>query len=475
MITTALNWTRPTAALARFAAGLNLAGIPGPVQQQVKLACLDAIGCGLYGADLPWSRAVIHTVLAEGGRREASIWTRPRRVSALHAALALGTMIHSFDFDDYHNAKVHPAAAVLPAALTTAEAAGASGADLLAGLVAGYEAMIRTSLAIGPNASRLRGWHLTGTTGTIGAAAAAGRITGLTPEQMVSALGLGGTQSAGLWAFNADGAMSKRLHPGKAAHSGLLAAMLARRGFTGPSQILEAQDGSLPLATSDGVNLAEITWDLGERWEAGRVSIKPYSCCGSTHSAVDGALDLMAEHQLRPEQVARVRLLSCRVVKVQTGYDYVPATVLTAQMSIKYAVAVAMLEGACLPAQFRPDRLADPAVVELAGRVEVVEDPEVEALYPRLFAAKVELILQDGTRLLRRVEQPRGSPDRPLTPAEVAAKFDALAGERLDPDRRRAVAEMVLSLEQLPDVRELTAILRGAGERRRSHERVTQA
>src|SRR6185295_17161523 len=194
--------------------------------------------------------------------------------------------------DDYHQAKLHPGAVVIPAAIAMAEKTGASGERLVTAIAAGYEVMIRSSLALNPSAARLRGWHLTGVCGPFGAAAACASLLELDEEQTAWALGLAGTQGAGLWAFNADGTMSKRLHAGKAAHSGVMAAELAALGFTGPTQIYEFHDGGVLKAFSDASDPAPLTSDLGNTFHLDATSIKPYSCCGSTHSYVDAALEL---------------------------------------------------------------------------------------------------------------------------------------------------------------------------------------
>ena len=241
-----------TLALADFIVGVRAGGVPASVRAVLQDAVIDAVGCGLFGLTQPACRIVQSYALEQGGPPEATLWASGgAKVSAGHVALAAGTAIHGFDFDDHHRAKIHPGAAVLPVVLALGEREGIDGPTFLAALAAGYEAMIRVSLAANPNAARMRGWHLTGTTGTFGAAAAAAVILGFDALTTASALGLAGTQSAGLWAFNSDGAMSKRLHPGRAAESGVLSAALAGRGFQGPRYILEAEDGGFLAAMSE--------------------------------------------------------------------------------------------------------------------------------------------------------------------------------------------------------------------------------
>jgi 2-methylcitrate dehydratase PrpD len=311
-----------TRVLAGFASRLTYDELEQPLVEEFKKCLLDAIGCALHGASLPWARIVNRWVADQEGKAEATLWRQHFQGPCANVALGLGVMIHSFDFDDYHNSKIHPGAPVIPAVLTVGESLGASGPEVLTAIAAGYETMIRVSLATGPNASRLRGWHLTGTTGTFGAAAAAGRLLGLSADAMASALGLAGTQSAGLWAFLADGAMSKRLHPGRSAQSGVMAAFLAQRGFRGPTQILEAADGGFCRATSDQIDLSRITEKLGEKFHAGEVNIKPYACCASSHSAVDAVLELKRQHAFSAADVEKVRVKTAASVVVQCGFEY---------------------------------------------------------------------------------------------------------------------------------------------------------
>lgn len=448
-----------TRALAGFASRLSVEDLSHQLVQSFKKYLLDAIGCSLHGASLPWARIVNRWVTDQGGKREATLWRQQFQGPCANVALGLGVMIHGFDFDDYHQAKIHPGAAVIPAAVTVGEALGASGQDVLTAMAVGYETMIRVSLATGPNASRLKGWHLTGTTGTFGAAAAAGRLLGLSAEDMASALGMAGTQSAGLWAFLADGAMSKRFHPGRASQSGVMAAFLARGGFRGPTQILEAPDGGFCRATSDQFDLSCITERLGDRFHCSEVNIKPYACCASSHSAVDAVRELTRRHVFAPADVERVRVNTAGSVVVQCGFDYRPLGVVQAQMSLQYIVAVTLLEGAALLEQFSEEKIANPMVLDLARRVEIVADPEIDRVYPERYANRVEIILKDGRRFEIRVDFAKGSNQRPLSLPETTAKFLSLAAGALSPPQADRVVEAIGKLEQLKNIRDLTRLL----------------
>lgn len=448
-----------TRILADFAAGLKYEALDAGMVSNFKKHLLDAIGCGIYGLSQPSSMIVNRYIKQQRGKREATLWLQNFRGPTASIALSLGVMIHSFDFDDYHNAKVHPGAPVIPAALTVGEATGSSGRDVLAAIVAGYETMIRISLATGPNASRLRGWHLTGTTGTFGAAAAAGNLLKLTGDQMASALGMAGTQSAGLWAFTADGAMSKRFHPGHAAHSGVMSALLARQGFRGPTQILEAADGGFCGAMSDQVDLSLVSKDLGKRFESDRTNIKPYACCASSHSAVDAVLELQRKHRFLAADVQEVHVKTARGVQVQCGFTYEAKGVVQAQMSLQYIVAVAILEGAALLEQFAERKIADPDLVALAARVRVLVDPDIDRLYPERFPNRVEIVLKDGRRLETRIDFPKGSNEKPMSFDEVGEKFRSLTVDSMPKRQGIRVMEAVGKLERLENIKSLAQLL----------------
>jgi len=431
-----------TRALAKFIAELEPGNIPGATRTIVAKALVDAIGCGLYGLLTPWAQIVHGFALEQGGPQESTLWAGGgRKISAMNAALAAGTALHSFEVDDHNGGgKIHPGAAVIPAAFALGEREGIDGAKLLAAITAGYETMIRVSLAANPVSSRMRGWHLTGTCGTFGAAAAASVILGLDTETTASALGLAGTQSAGLYAFSADGAMTKRLHSGLAAESGIRAALLAARGFHGPRLVLEAEDGGFLAATSDDMRIAEVTERLGHEWRTDGVIFKRYACCGSNHSSIDAAMAIMAEEQLQPGDIDHVITGVSRTVETQCGFVYQPTTVLNAQMSQRYNVAVAILDKQAYVEQFTEARIKEPDVCELASRVRVEIDPEMEAVYPRLYAGKVTVVTKAGRRITKRVDYSKGAPENPLSEEDIERKFLSLAGAAIG----RAQSESLL-------------------------------
>jgi 2-methylcitrate dehydratase PrpD len=448
----------PTRELANWVAGLRYADLPQRTREVVRILLLDSVGCGIYGYATPWAKMLLQWAKAGAAAKgEATVWgeTAPS-LRASDAALVNGTAVHAFELDDYHQAKLHPGAVVIPAAVAMAEKLGASGEQLVTAIAAGYEVMIRSSLALNPSAARLRGWHLTGVCGPFGAAAACASLLKLNEEQTAWALGLAGTQGSGLWAFNADGTMSKRFHAGRAAQSGVMAAELAALGFTGPTQIYEFHDGGVLKAFSDASDPAPLTRDLGKVFHLDATSIKPYSCCGSAHSYVDAALELRRRLGTAWDARRSVRLGMAKVVQVQCGFDYAPSSSLNAQMSLRYIVAAALTEGHALPPQFSDAKIADPALTALAGRIQCEHDPALDHLYPARFAAWVAA--EDKGEWVRvDVLDPLGSPANPVDAQGVVEKFrginpqlpaDDIAGAAFDIERR--------------SVKQLLALLSGA-------------
>ena len=434
----------PTRDLATWVSALKYDDLPQRTREVARIALLDTLGAGLYGFNTPWTQKLLSWVQRGGQGNEARTWNAgTATLRSADAALVNGVAVHAFELDDYHNAKLHCGAAVIPAALAVAERLDSNGRDLLTAIVAGYEVMIRSSLALNPSAARLRGWHLTGVVGPFGAAAACAVLLKLNAEETAWALGLAGTQGAGLWAFNADGSMSKRLHPGKAAHSGVLAAELAQLGFSGPTSIYEFEDGGVLKAFSDHADAALLTLDLGRVYHIDNNSIKPYCCCGSTHAYIDAALALRKKLGAPWDTSRKVRVGTCKVVDVQCGFDYVPGSVLNAQMSLRYAVAVALLEGAALPAQFTDDKLCDPLIIAVAAAIELVADPELDKLYPKDFAGWVA-VEHHGRRERIDILNPTGSIHAPINAAGITEKFRGI-NPSLDTD---AIAGVALAIEK---------------------------
>jgi 2-methylcitrate dehydratase PrpD len=448
-----------TMALAEFIAGLEPAAIPAATRDVLGKALIDGLGCGLYGLTTPWGRIMRDYALDRQGPQEASLWGGHARVSVDNSVLAAGTAIHGFDFDDHSRAKIHPGAIVLPVALALGERQGADGPTIMTAIAAGYETMNRVSLAANPSRARMRGWHLTGTTGTFAAAAAASVILGLDAATTASALGLAGTQSAGLWAFTADGGMSKRMHPGRSAQAGVAAALLAARGFAGPRYILEAEDGSFLFGMSDSPRPGMIVQGLGSTWHTDSTCFKPHSCCGSNHACVDAAIALMREHRIDAGDIDRIVAGIPAVVNTQTGFEYRADSVLNAQMSLRYNIAVALMDGQAYLEQFTPERIVEPRVVELSRRVEIEIDPDIDRAYPEIYGGQVTLVTRDGRTWTRRVDYSLGMPENPMPMEEIERKYMSLARASVDEESAHAILELAGGAFDAPSIRPLCAAL----------------
>src|SRR5438067_3175637 len=319
-----MNYTRT---LATFAAGIEYERIPTEVRERLKLLILDALGCALYGAELEWCRILRRTLLSVDRDASCSVWGTHERLSAPHAALANGTQVQSFELDDVHRAGVlHVGAVVLPALLAIAETRRAlSGEEFIAAAIAGYEIGPRVGLCMGPEHIG-QGWHSGATVGVFSAAAAAARGLALDTEKTVHALGIAGTQSCGLMAAQ-YGAMVKRMHAGRAAQSGLYAALLAQRGFTGIVDVFEAPYGGFCTTFSrspDRFDLAALTAGLGEHYETMQVSLKFYSCVGSNHTTLDALTDIRKRHPFTAPDIEEIVVRPSQVTVDHAGWPYRP-------------------------------------------------------------------------------------------------------------------------------------------------------
>jgi len=417
--------TSPTATLARFASQLAFDDIPPDVVRRAEDLLLDWVGSALAGKGARAVETIARFARQMGPADGASeVLIVRRRTSPLFAALVNGAASHVAEQDDVHNGSVfHPGAVVFPPALAVAQATGASGRDFLRAAVAGYEVGIRVGEFLGR--SHYKVFHTTGTAGTVAAAAAAARLLGLDPAAMQHAFGSAGTQAAGLWEFLRDAADSKQLHTAKAAADGLLAAYLARDGFTGALRILEGPQG-MAAGMSTDADPARLTDRLGERWALAETSFKWHASCRHTHPAADALLAVVEEHDLAPERIARVTAFVHEAAIDVLGPVTDPTTVHQAKFSMGTVLAMIALHRRAGLTEF--DRyFRDPDVVALCERVRMVQDAEVEHAYPGRWIGKVEVATTDGRTLVARVDEPRGDPGNTLSRDELIDKAVRLA------------------------------------------------
>jgi 2-methylcitrate dehydratase PrpD len=439
-------------ALVEFVLGLETASLPRDIVDAAERSVTDWLGTALRGAREPLAEALGAVVAAAGGEAQATVVGRGRRTSALFAALANGAQGHALDFDDTHLPSiVHGAASVAPVALAVGEWGHASGADLLAAYVAGFEVETRIGRVIGRRLMD-RGWHVTANLGTFGATAAAARLLRLDARQLANALGIAGTQAAGLAA--SFGTMAKPLHPGKAAMNGLLSALLARQGFTGSTAIFDGP-GSYPDTLVGVTDLGGAVDDLGKRWELSENSTKFHAACHLTHAAIDAARAIRAAASPSADAVAAVH---CRVhpLVLKVANQREPKTDLEAKFSVAYCAASALLRGEAGEAEFSEARVADPAV----RRVMALVTPEGDESLG-IGAAAMTVRLADGRVFEHRVAAATGTPENPGTRDDVERKFRRLAETALRPDRVTTLVTMLRGLATLPDVSTLAAEVAG--------------
>ncbi len=464
----AIQTNRYTTGIADFVAGLRYEDLPGPVIERIKLLMLDSFGCALFGAGLPWSRILMDTLAEMDTSAGATLWGTDRRLSAPHAALVNGTSVQGFELDDVHRVGVlHVGAVTLPAVLAVAEMRpGMTGRDLLTAAVAGYEIGPRVGMCMGQEHIG-QGWHSGATVGVFSSCAGAAAALRLPSQAVVHALGIAGTQSAGLMAAQ-FGAMVKRMHAGRSSQSGLYAALLASRGFTGITDVFENEYGGFCTTFSrslDRFDRAELIAGLGERWETLRIALKFYACVGSNHTTLDALRRMQARHPFGPGDIERITVRGSRVTVDHVGWPYAPQGLTSAQLNLPYCVATLLLEGDVFVDQFTEAAVASPERIALSRRVQVVEDPAITARGKAFrHMVHVETALRDGTVLHETAEAPRGSEDSFASPDEVVAKFRKLAARTI-PDRQAArIVDAVMQMERLEDSTALVRLLAVGGD-----------
>ena len=448
-----------TEALADFCATVSIASLPAEVIERTPLLLLDLIGSIVRArSEAAVAPPLLATVSAMGLTNGAArVFGDPASYAPAGAALLNGAFAHALDFDDTHAAgTLHPGAPVIPAALAAAEMTGASGADILAAIVAGYETCCRIAVALPAGDHYARGFHPSATCGVFGAAAAAARVFGLDTADIGSALGIALSQSAGSLQFLADGAQTKPFQVGWAAMAGLTAATLARNGYKGPAEAIEGRHGFLqgyaPAPRPD-----RIVQDLGSVFELMHTGIKPYPSCRYGHAGIDAVLALRAEHGFQPEEVDSITygLSNAGLLLVGAPIEHKrnPRNIVDAQFSAPFVLSCALVTGAMEWDSYQ--RLNDPLIRAILPKVDCIHDPQIEAEFPANMSGKITITAR-GQTFSRKVVVPLGEPSNFLGQDKLLAKFMALAAPVLGADKADALAMAALDLASLPDVRKLT-------------------
>jgi 2-methylcitrate dehydratase PrpD len=455
---------RHTRRIAEFVSSLSYEAVPPEVIDRIKLLILDSLGCAIYGANLEWCRILQTTLAATDTSSGASVWGTNRRLSSPHATLVNGTQVQGFELDDVHRVGVlHVGAVTLPALLSIAEChRPMSGKEFLAAAVAGYEIGPRVGICMGQEHIG-QGWHSGATLGVFSAASGAARGLALNADQTVNALGIAGTQAAGLMAAQ-FGAMVKRMHAGRSSQSGLYGALLASNGFTGIQDVFEAPYGGYCTTFSrstDRFDMEELSADLGQRYETMRIALKFYSCVGSNHTTLDSIRAIQQRRPFALGELKKIVVHGSQVTVDHVGWPYRPEGLTSAQLNLPFCVATLLLEGDVFIDQFTPDAVTNKQRIELSRKVECLHDPEITALGSKFrHKVRVDVHLDDGSVWTESREAPRGSEKSFGSREDIVDKFRKLSRAVLPAEQQAALVDAVLEAEKLPDASRIVSLMR---------------
>jgi len=457
------NETGITQILAKFASNVNYEDLPPDVVDRAKYFCLDFAGVTLNGSTTDSAKAVVKALDDVGRSGPSTIVGTNKQALPEYAAMANGTAFHSIEMDDVNNeASLHPGVVAFPTALAMADIAPVTGKDFISAVVAGYDVIIRLGRALKPKEHYGRGFHPTGTCGAFGGAAVAARLLGLQGDDYTHALGIAGSQAAGSMEYLAQGAWTKRLHPGWSAHSGIWAALLARAGYSGPTTILEGRDGFLNAYSGDP-DPSLVLKDLGEEYQVTRTGVKPHACCRYNQGPIDCLLEIGKSNDFQAMDIEEVKIgvlsQGMRLVAEPVEAKRNPKSVVDMQFSMPFAAAVALSYGSASLNEYAigiPDR---PEVRHIMDRVQCVTDPKLDAQTPKLFPAWAEVRTSDGRTMRSELTYPKGDPENPVTCDEMRSKFNLLSAPVISSQRQQEIISAIDSLEQMDDVRQLGSLL----------------
>jgi 2-methylcitrate dehydratase PrpD len=459
---------------ARFEEKLNFDFVPREVVDATKSYILDWFGCAIGGSGVPSSQSILRVARELNGRSDSTVMGSGDKMEPTLAAMVNGTMSHALEMDDDHRTMCgHPGVAVIPAALAMSEKMGLNGKQFVEAVIVGYEMIIRSGTCFLGRAY-YDGWHPTSTCGVFGAAASAAKAMALNSEQTATAFGLAGSMSGGTLEYHFKGSFAKRFHPGNAARNGILAAMMARDGFTGPWSIFEGEWGWLnthceKVAELDrnGKAMLKKVYDasclcdaLGERYDLLTNSFKVHSGGRFGATSIDACLEVVKTYNIQPEQVKEIRVGACdftRRIHFTEGCHR-PRNIVTAQFSLPFALAMILLHRKVSVSHFTEENMSDPEVVEMMDKVSNYVDAEAEAAYPKHYMATVTVVLKDGVERKATVEYPKGDPENRPTAEELHDKFRELAGMTLSPGRTERLLSALIDIEKIGRMSEIAAL-----------------
>ncbi|MFC1877231.1 MmgE/PrpD family protein [Thermodesulfobacteriota bacterium] len=451
-----------TQELAGYCSHMRFNDLSDEVIDCAKYRFLDWISVAFRGSIEAPSQTAFRFISEMEKGQGVIVGTR-QKAPYLYSALANGTSSHSIEMDDVNNeSSLHPGVVVFPSALAAGGMAGASGKRFILAVVLGYEVMIRLGTALGPENSYQRGFHPTGTCGAFGSSVASSKILGLQEEEILNAIGISGSQAAGSMEYLAQGAWTKPFHAGWAAHSGMVAALLSRKGFKGPSSILEGRDGFLH-AYSNGADPSKVLDGIGSGFQILQTSVKIHACCRYMHSPIDAVLKIVKENNLRPEQVKKIKIgvlkAGAHLIAEPIESKYKPQSIVDAQFSMPFGAVAALLYGRAGLNEFQPSTIQSRPVRETMRKVECIVDPELDRTFPKQWRATAEILTEDEKRYSTTVEYPRGDPENPLSWEEMIERFHDLTGQIIKKDQRLKIVEAVKKLDGVKDMRKWSSQL----------------
>jgi len=442
-----------TATMARWTAGLSFEDIGDAAVREARRYLLDSLGCAFGGYRQEDARIALAVLDETGGQGRATVLGSGKKTDPISASLANALMVRVMDYNDIYwkQDPSHPSD-IIPAAMACGERAGGSGRDLIVGIVLGHEFEMRLCEAAFPGI-RERGWHHATLTAFV-SPIVAGRMLGLSWEQIQHAIGISASRHCTLGAVTAGKlTMMKNTVDPMATQSGVVAALLAERGYTGPEHVIDGKEGLVHCYGPDW-KLEVLTEGLGETWRIERCGMKAFPTEALTHAPISAVLDIVIDNDLAPEQVEKVHIRSLAraadILADPSKYD--PRSKETADHSLPYVVAAAIADRQVTPAQFEPEKILDQTIRDQLHKVEVVADPEIEAVFPELQRVIVTITTTDGRDLSKQLDYPKGDPRNPLTDREIEEKFDALASPVLSDAGRARLKEAVWDLENVASI-----------------------
>ena len=446
--------------LSEFISELGYDDLPSYTVEKTKESILDYLGAliAAYKDSSLLSNEIIELIKNNGGTEEASIIGQLTKVPLANAALANGVLSHVVELDDGHRiARGHPGVVVLSAALPLAEYLGSNGKELITAIVAGYDIFVRIASAVNPSHLN-RGYHTTGTCGTLAAAAAAAKILNLNKDQTVNALGLAGIQAAGLLEVTVSGQMAKALHTGKSAYAGVLSAILAKKGVEGPSAIIEGVKG-FANTMSDECNYDVMLNDINKTFHIDNCYIKLYPSCRHTHSPVDAVFDMVNEYEFNYIDIIEIIIRTFPTAISFAGEIFKPKSPAEAKFSIPYCVCAALVKGKLGLKELEIDCLNDPIILSLIDKVRIESDDSLESSNPKTKGAELMVTLKDGRKMLKRINLPKGEMENPINREELIRKFISCTEHHVNDKNRKQTIDSVFNLDNMRDIKEIIALL----------------